>query len=1178
MRRVLRDRFNRALRPGRERFATPPRSESSVTDVELLELLSRARVERAADADKVRAMYAVHCVAHPGSPTFDALIEDGWFGVTWGRVTTELDTRMLAQQQAEPLRTGLQIVLNARYHDATISFDAIDDLPIAAQQLKTLLTQHHENVRAASPGWIAARLWERRSRDDADSLRRWVERWKLLGTPIDAPSTWWAPTDAGAWRRAAVDVLREDPGLVPWIREKQLLDARLNHEPRLGPLPPIPSTLVERYVWLSGHQLDHWGRALESCGDTWALIDLLCADLVAHGGALEGPSATELFEVIIDHPTLLVLLATRVQRQPELLAELLLHPPTSSLACLMVADWTVHSVEAWDWSLKGAEHAEGRERAFADGVAVAVMHVRAENAPVAELAELLVWMHRQARVDQHAATQRVGKTSERMFDVLRSELQTLPKPQLEQLLAVLAFRESDGLGTARFTAAVDLISFASLTEAVDSDAMTAAYVGALRQDTFFYPVALTPAQAATLVLAAKRSKSWETFLSPLDVRERVASSKDADNGYTSRDALARALRAHVRVLSRAISAWDGVAPDDLIGALASAIRDGSSDHLEKGRVGAFAARYETELVEWRAEPPLIDDIAAACRVLSEVSRDIIASALMHVDEPLALARLLRSLPTVMKERVKGRVDALTPEDAASVGSLTEMQGRIEELLDAGATGAAAQYMAIERDLETWGPVAGREVVRLRWELRVALHERDFARIARATVPDGLNPSESQSARDAIDFHVGLAELSNPSGSASTAESAFAKLAQRHPENASYVINLFAARVSKLLGEETFGRLSGVDLASAREALNAADSALARALGVDDDSRTIHEANKALLLLAMGQAAQAHQLLQLGKANVEKDTTAAYTAVALARLGRVDEAHARLAASDAVHPNSVVLNAARQHLEFGRAVRLRVLSVAKDDNVAAIQSALFQLAQMDPITQARVAYRPTLDAHLTEEIRSAAAGVTASVPMLRGVKLQEDDVTSFLLRILDARVRFFGWSVPDQSKGGYSAKGNPGERDLVLRKDGCVIAVIEAVVCGSNPAAAAMNAKLTSHFQKLFGYDQCRVFFHLVYSYFKRPQEVVDAMRSIAKGSAPAAFTFARTDDLASEDSRPVGLVATFNAQSGGEVKVVCLVMDMLQQAQRDAAALAGKTRTSKPRARRSEATPKPPGT
>ena len=142
---------------------------------------------------------------------------------------------------------------------------------------------------------------------------------------------------------------------------------------------------------------------------------------------------------------------------------------------------------------------------------------------------------------------------------------------------------------------------------------------------------------------------------------------------------------------------------------------------------------------------------------------------------------------------------------------------------------------------------------------------------------------------------------------------------------------------------------------------------------------------------------------------------------------------------------------------------------------------------------------------------------------------------------------------------------------MLRKDGYVITVIEAVVCDSNPATETTKRDLTSHFQKLLGYEQCRVFFHVVYSYVDAPQDVVTAMRVIATSSAPSAFSFSRTDELPHEDSRPVGFVATYNAQAGGEVKVVCLVMDMRQQAQRDAAALAGQTRASTSRSRASGA-------
>ena len=1166
-RRVLRDRLGRMLRPAHERLMPERGHAGGISDVDLLDLLLRVQITHGDDVSKVRTAYEAHRASHPESPTFDALINDGWFGVTWGRITTELHTRMAARKQSVSLRDALAVLDPRQHHATTFAFDDLFAFATPAQRLAERLVEHPEDIHilsAPSPDWVAARLWERRpAGDGAAALRWWVDRWRLLGSPVGSPIRWWSDSDALAWRRAAFDVLRTDPGLVGWEREKALIDARLDNEGGRVATPPLLSGLIERWGWINGSHLDHWGRGLESCGDTWVLLAMLCEDLLATDRLLDAPSVAELLDLIVDRPTLLVLLATRIQQQPALLADVLLHPPTSACGCLMVADWSAQPIGAWERSLQESENADARERAFADAMAIATHHLRGSKGSVTELADLLVWMHWRLRADDHAMPNRRRKITDRMLAVVHSELQSLPTEQLKEVLAALSFRESDGLGTPRFTAALDLASCAALTDSVDADKAVTAYVAALRPDTVsYFSVGLKPAQASVLALAAKRSTAWSAFLAPLDIPQELEKTKDADNEYTARDKIARALRAHIRVLSRAIVAWEGPVPGDLVGALASAIRAGSSSHLEKGRVGAFAARYETGFEASRVEPPLVVDVAGACRRLPDEVRSGIDEALLLIDEPLTLALLVQHAPGTIREKLVARIDALTPEDAASIRSLTEMQGRIEGLLNAGAIAAASRYMDVERGLKTFGRVEGRAVARLRWELRVALQRGEFERIAQTKPPQDLDRSEAASAQDAIDFYKALAELSNPNGDASIAESLFAGLARRHPENAAYVVNRFAARLSRILDRDMFKRLDGADIPGAREAMNEADHALQNAFGVEKQDTGIHGANRALLLLAIGRNEEAYEALQRDRMNGEPDRVAAYSAIALARMGRVDEAHATLAAGDAAHPDSGVLKAAREHLNIGTPGRFRVPSVSTDDSIAAIQGALYRLTQLDPGMQARVVSRETMEAHLTEEVRSAAAGVTALVPNLREVQLQEDDVTAVLLRILEPRARLFGWSVPDQSRGGYSARGNPGERDLVLRKDGYVISVIEAVVCKQNPTTETQRRVLTSHFRKLFGYDQCRVFFHVVYSYVETPSEVVTAMREVATSTAPEAFTFVRAEDLPHEDSRPLGFVATYTAQGGGDVKIVCLVMDMRQQAQRDAAALAGQTRKS----------------
>ena len=45
----------------------------------------------------------------------------------------------------------------------------------------------------------------------------------------------------------------------------------------------------------------------------------------------------------------------------------------------------------------------------------------------------------------------------------------------------------------------------------------------------------------------------------------------------------------------------------------------------------------------------------------------------------------------------------------------------------------------------------------------------------------------------------------------------------------------------------------------------------------------------------------------------------------------------------------------------------------------------------------------------------------------GLDSSEDDVTAVLQGILNARLRFVNWALGDQSKGGWTAEENPGER-------------------------------------------------------------------------------------------------------------------------------------------------------
>ncbi|WP_156944891.1 hypothetical protein [Bradyrhizobium sp. Ec3.3] len=109
--------------------------------------------------------------------------------------------------------------------------------------------------------------------------------------------------------------------------------------------------------------------------------------------------------------------------------------------------------------------------------------------------------------------------------------------------------------------------------------------------------------------------------------------------------------------------------------------------------------------------------------------------------------------------------------------------------------------------------------------------------------------------------------------------------------------------------------------------------------------------------------------------------------------------------------------------------------------------------------------------------------------------------------------------------------------------------------------AGVDAKqLTSHFQKLFAYDHCLVFFHLTYAYIKDVEEVIEYLKEMAEKAAPPAFKYKNREDIKRSDSRPSGFVAEYEPPHA-PVKVVFLVLDMQQEARREAAKLTAATKS-----------------
>ena len=267
-----------------------------------------------------------------------------------------------------------------------------------------------------------------------------------------------------------------------------------------------------------------------------------------------------------------------------------------------------------------------------------------------------------------------------------------------------------------------------------------------------------------------------------------------------------------------------------------------------------------------------------------------------------------------------------------------------------------------------------------------------------------------------------------------------------------------------------------------------------------------------------------------------------------RLNRVSEANYILDEAELRVGMTDVLRAAQDHIAHSMPYAGEVICSLGDDVTGRVKGALYDLNQMDHVEQSKV-FQPSgnADEFVISQVRAAAARVTELVPMMRNVVIDscEDDLNALFRGFLLQGVKNLGWSVGDQSKGGFTKKGNPGERDLVIMKGSTTISVIEAVLC----RRSAERTNLESHFRRLLAYGQCSLFFLVVYSDVDKPSAILQMIREVSGSAVDVGFTYLKCCEITHADSRPPGIIAYYQGEYG-DVSVACLVLDIYQRAQR----------------------------
>ena len=1160
-RRTLRRVFASLLATTRPSSIKPP-SDFAVSDEFLLKLLQSVDYIRTGTLTNAKAEYEQRMQA--GAPCFEDLKSQGWIQVVRKRIVIPVDYLRPFQKAHPGLAEAFEWLQKNQYAVRYLPRTPVDsDIASDIEALNTGLLSLDE-LRSPRPDWVAARRWEQLCSElpPDGALARWLQDWELLRWPTFIPQQTWSAYALERFHSAVFALIEAEP-LAGWDEIHEEIATYMAHQQSASielaraNLRAIPSTLVEQYIWSITYGLEHYFLArIWSLEGLTALISLLIRDIQDTENSLAPhPLWTRLYPLIAQKAELLFFFGLQASARSLPIADMLLLGSSTVLTCLLL----------WQWSLPGDALAGNelkdsserlKEEAFLDAADVLRFLVDNDEVQVTEVAALI----RSIFGYGIAQTGSSEESSERLRQTLVKALSELGRPKL---ISIIESAAQTGLGApadGMFTGLLSLVDASGDGRGINGAPFVTAYGNALATGDFRLSARqMDKGQSISLYNLVRQAgaASISNFFDSLSLASRFASvSADPTSveALQTLESIKRSIRVHVRVLCRIVAGLDTEVPQDLLAALVSAVRSGSSNRVDRKQVDAFAAGFDVDRPGKDRDRPISADLGEALTALSDEQQQQLLTTILMIEEPATLAQLLSYVPSVLHTAIRERIKVLTPGYSSNLLMLTDEQTRIEHLLNAGVTDIAALFLDEENRLETLGKVPGRSLQRLRFRLRLLLQTERWDELDNLQVPDDISDSDKASAQDALEFYRGLSLLARrlPGQAADI----FNRLHVRHQEIPAYFTNLHAARTLALVIDNNFGFLDSDQREQARELIADGRRQVNSHRNLTETDRTPILLNSALLSLAIRRPKQALDLLSAARSERPSETLYAYKALALHRLGNPGAALATLQEAENRLGKTQLIEAVASQIDTGSPFFGPISSSTDEDPVRWIRRANEKLVALDAVDQAR-ALSPadaTIGDFLLRHLREASAGVTQLRPMMRnlGLDSSEDDVTAVLQGILNARLRLVSWALGDQSKGGWTAEGNPGERDLVVKRDTAILSVIEAIMVRNPTTHQAVRNDLTLHFKKLFAYESCKVYFHVSYVMIPNPRTVLEHLNDAARSTAPAGIRFLYTEPLVTEDSGPMGFTAVY-ASEIGERRVHFLVLDLHQGVQKNAA-------------------------
>lgn len=1090
-------------------------------------------------------------------PSFEELVEQGWIRTSWGRFSVPNAIAMAVLRSSSGVAPAFSTLVKIRTQD---EFRLANPLKVSGaildvgQRIVAGQCQPGE-VHCVSRPWIAARLWDtlpegEGTGDVTQRLSHWVDRWTFLNWPVFALSTLLEPTSVDTFVDAAFGVLTAIETSPGW---EEFRTAARNPIALLYPhrtndnsiVPPLPPTTIDRIEWLSRGEPqvafhDLWGNRAST------LLSALLNEV--QEGTLDprrlGP---RLMETVVGRPVYLQLLVMRAQQAPVLLADMLMAPTTCPLACSLIASWEARG-NGWNREFQAGANQATALLAYEDAIALLGGHLDARHVATDELAALYLHVYRLA------SAPRASPRHFAQLTLLREEIAAASSDIQDSVVAALLTRaEADHSPMSVFCASLDLASEGSCVDRIDATEMVSIYANVLmpRGESLGLKQMELPDARTLVALAFKSDTTRGRFVGAVNVPAWLQSGPSSENErYTFKHLLARRVRLQIRVLSRAIAGWPTDIPKPVVDALIQTVHAGATDQSQRGRIDAFVLELGLGMHWSPQERPIALDLAAALRRLEGTDLQRLITELCQVEEPVVLAGIVANTPPAVNEQIKAHLLTLTPQNSSEVFMLPALQARVEALLNAELPDLAEVFIAAERQAAPDRAIPNRAMATLRASLLALFVRGDWAAITSFALPTSIRNAERRDANDVVIFYQALSELRKTGGNAAAAEAIFLQLTQRHRGVPAYQVNLFASRVHRLLVGNALGLLSGSDLSDAKRYLSEAQREVRPLLQHSVSDVKALDSNRAMLLLAAGRPQDSLQvLLELRETNFDSRTEG-LRALALARIGSKREALALVTQTERVFGRTEFLSAIRENIDTNRPFATAPTLSLHDDPVPGLRQAFEAFARLGHVEQAEVLQaRGQFELYMIEQVRGACASVVALAPMMRelGMLRNEDDISGVLKQILLSRLLLVQWAVADQSRGGFSRTGGVGERDIVVSKGSATLAVLEALIVDS-----VETVNLTAHFNKLLGYDTCRLFFHITYARRGSCAGIIDHLKT-ACATPSAGISYVRANDLEDFDSMPIGFIAHFNIDSR-DAAVVFLALDMGQPVQRATAA------------------------